>query len=318
MTPPTLYLAPLAGVTDDAFRRICKRFGADVLCTEMVSAKGLFYNDRKTARLMTFDRSGRPTGIQLFGHEPEIMADAVKKASGLQPDFIDINMGCPMPKIVNNGDGSALMKNPVLAGRIIEAAASATDIPITVKFRSGWNENSVNAVEFARICQESGATRITVHPRTRTQMYTGTADHSVTAEVKAAVKIPVVANGDIFTPEDALSVMQKTKADGVMIARGAMGNPFIFNRIKEIYDTGKYHYPTAEEKISTALEHLRLMCDLTGNEETSVIEMRKHIAWYLKGIRGSSGCKTEVFTCRKPEQVERVLLDFLSACAREN
>lgn len=309
---PKLYLAPLAGVTDSAFRRICKEHGADVLCTEMISAKGLYYNDKKTSRLSEFDTSEHPIGIQLFGCEPGIMAYAVAAMSERRPDFIDINMGCPMPKIVKNGDGSALMKDPVLAGKVIEAAVKATSLPVSVKFRAGWSEGTVNAVEFAKVCQESGAARITVHPRTREQLYTGKADHSVTAAVKASVKIPVIANGDIFSPEDCMNVLRQTGCDGAMIARGAMGNPFIFEQIKSFYATGEYSAPSAAEKMQTAKKHLQLMCEITGDEKTSVIEARKHMAWYLKGLRGGAACKTEIFSATTKQQVLDILNRFIT------
>jgi len=228
-----LYLAPLAGISDSPFRRICRRYGADIVCTEMISSRGIYYKDKKTAELLSFSDEEQPIGIQLFGNEPEIMAYAASVICERKPSFIDINMGCPMPKIVNNGDGCALMKNPVLAGKIIEAVVKAANVPVTVKFRSGYTAETVNAVEFAKIAEQSGASQITVHPRTHDMLYSGTADREIIKAVKESVKIPVVGNGDIFSPESAKEMLERTGCDGLMIARGAFGNPFIFGYIKD-------------------------------------------------------------------------------------
>lgn len=308
-----LHLAPLAGVTDSPFRRICIACGADTVCTEMISAKGLYYNDDKTSSLMAFDDSERPIGIQFFGHEPDIMDYAVKKAAELSPQYISLNMGCPVQKVVKGGDGSALMKSPKTAAKVIEAAVKAAQgIPVSVKFRAGWDEEHINACEFAKMCCDSGASEIVVHPRTRQALYTGRADHSVTAQVKAVSSVPVIANGDVFTPEDCARVMTQTGADGVMIARGACGNPFIFAEIKEFYATGSYTLPSAEEKIAKAIEHLHLMCESSRNSRHAVTEARKHMAWYLKGMRGGAACKNLIFRAETEDEVKGILEDFIA------
>lgn len=304
-----LFLAPMAGITDRAFRQICRENGADVLVTEMVSSRGIYYKDKKTKELLTFSDAEQPIGIQLFGNEPDIMAYAVKVAEEYSPKFIDVNMGCPMPKIVNNGDGSALMKNPILAGKVVEAMVKATDLPITVKFRAGYTAETINAVEFAKVMENSGASAITVHPRTREQLYTGKADHTVTAAVKEAVKIPVIANGDIFTPEDAKNVMENTKCDDIMIARGTYGNPFIFTQIKDYLETGTYKEITVEEKLKTALRQLELMCEFKP-ERQAVPEARKHMAWYLKGLYGGAKLKNKIFEAATKQDIAEILQGY--------
>ena len=305
-----LYLAPLAGITDSPFRRLCKKYGADVVCTEMISSRGIYYKDKKTAELLAFKDDEQPVGIQLFGNEPEIMAYAAKVAEEKNPSFIDINMGCPMPKIVNNGDGCALMKNPSLAGKVIEAAVKAVKCPVTVKFRAGYSQDSINAVEFARTAEQSGASRITIHPRTREQMYSGEANREIIAEVKNSVKIPVIGNGDIFTPESALEMVKKTGCDGIMIARGALGNPFIFRYIKEFFARGGYTPLPAEERLSEALRQVREMCE-EKPEWVAIAEARKHLAWYLKGLRGSAKVRDEIMKAKTYEQTEQIITEYL-------
>lgn len=304
-----LFLAPMAGITDRAFRQICKENGADVLVTEMVSSRGIYYKDKKTKELLTFSDAEQPIGIQLFGNEPEIMAYAVKVAEEYNPKFIDVNMGCPMPKIVNNGDGSALMKNPTLAGKVVEAMVKATSLPIAVKFRAGYTAETVNAVEFAKVIEESGASAIAVHPRTREQLYSGKADHNVTAAVKSAVKIPVIANGDIFTPEDAKNVIEFTKCDDIMIARGTYGNPFIFRQIKSYLETGTYEEISVEERLKTALRQLEYMCAYKP-ERQAVPEARKHMAWYLKGLYGGAKLKNRIFEANTKEDIAELLKSY--------
>lgn len=300
-----IHLAPMAGVTDLAFRLICKEYADVGLTTEMVSAKGLFYKDKKTASLMTLDEREKPISIQIFGSEPEIIGKIIPEVEKFSPSAIDINMGCPMPKIVNNGDGSALMKNPELAGRVVRAAKDAATVPVTVKIRKGWDEKT--APEFAKVLENAGADMITIHGRTREQFYQGTADWDVIREVKESVKIPVIGNGDIFSGEDAKRMLEETGCDGVMIGRGAQGNPFIFKQVNEYLNTGKITYfPTNKEKLEAAIHHVNLVCELKG-EHRGVLEARKHIAWYIKGIPHSNELKTKVFTISGKEEMLDVL-----------
>lgn len=300
-----IHLAPMAGVTDLAFRLICKEYADVGLTTEMVSAKGLFYKDKKTASLMTLDEREKPISIQIFGSEPEIIGKIIPEVEKFSPSAIDINMGCPMPKIVNNGDGSALMKNPELAGRVVRAAKDAATVPVTVKIRKGWDEKT--APEFAKVLENAGADMITIHGRTREQFYQGTADWDVIREVKESVKIPVIGNGDIFSGEDAKRMLEETGCDGVMIGRGAQGNPFIFKQVNEYLNTGKITYfPTNKEKLEAAIHHINLVCELKG-EHRGVLEARKHIAWYIKGIPHSNELKTKVFTISGKEEMLDVL-----------
>lgn len=304
-----IFLAPMAGVTDSAFRTVCKENGADVLVTEMVSSRGIYYKDKKTKELLSFSEKEQPIGIQLFGCEPEIMAYAVKEAEQYEPKFIDVNMGCPMPKIVNNGDGSALMKNPALAAEIVEAMVKATKIPITVKIRAGYTKETVNAVEFAVLMEKSGASAITVHPRTREQLYTGFANHDITAKVKKSVKIPVIANGDIFTPEDAKFVIDRTGCDHIMVARGSYGNPFIFDNIKSFLKNGQYGEVSVRERLDTALHQLDVMCSYK-EEKQAVLEARKHIAWYIKGLYGGAKLKNKIFQAETKKEIKELLQSY--------
>ncbi|MBO4392528.1 MAG: tRNA dihydrouridine synthase DusB [Clostridia bacterium] len=313
-----LYLAPLAGITDSPFRRLCKKYGADVLCTEMISSRGIYYKDRKTAELLSFKDEEQPIGIQLFGNDPDIMAYAAKVVEERNPAFIDINMGCPMPKIVNNGDGCALMNDPLLAGKVIEAAVKAVKCPVTVKFRAGYSADRINAVEFAEIAEKSGASRITVHPRTRDQLYSGKADREIIAKVKNAVKIPVIGNGDIFSPESAKEMIEKTGCDGIMIARGALGNPFIFTYIKDYFATGSYSAVSAEKSLCEALWQTREMC-AEKPEKVAVAEARKHLAWYVKGLRGSAKVRNEIMKAQTYTQTEQIITEYLkeSGCIND-
>lgn len=302
-----IHLAPMAGVTDLAFRLICKEYADVGLTTEMVSAKGLYYKDKKTASLMELDEREKPISIQIFGSEPDIIGQIIPEVEKFFPSAIDINMGCPMPKIVNNGDGSALMKNPELAGRVVRAAKDAATVPVTVKIRKGWD--STTAPEFAKVLEASGADMITIHGRTREQFYQGTADWDVIREVKKSVKIPVIGNGDIFSGEDAKRMLEETGCDGVMVGRGAQGNPFIFKQIDEYLNTGKITYfPTNTEKLESAIHHVNLVCELKG-EHRGILEARKHIAWYIKGIPHSNELKTKVFTISEKDEMLEVLND---------
>lgn len=283
----------MAGVTDLTFRRICRSMGCGVTCSEMISAKGLYYKDKKTKDLMKTESGEKPYAIQIFGSEPEIMAEVAPLVEEAGADFLDINMGCPMPKIVNNGDGCALMKDPKRAGEIVRAVSRAVKIPVTVKIRKGWEEE--NAPEMAKILEDAGAALIAVHGRTREEFYSGKADWGVIERVKNAVTIPVIGNGDIFSAEDAKRMSDETGCDGVMVARGAEGNPFIFRQIDEMRKTGKVTYfPTDKDKLEMALKHTRMLVEDKG-EVRGIKEARKHIAWYIKGMRDSAQMKNRVF-----------------------
>lgn len=303
-----VFLAPMAGITDKVFRCICREHGAGLVYSEMISAKGLYYNDKKTAELM--DVSGEsPAAIQIFGSEPEIMAEIVLKVMEYKPDIIDINMGCPAPKIVNNGDGSALMKDPALMGRIMRAVVDVSPVPVTAKIRKGWEED--NALLCARILEENGAAAVAVHGRTRREFYSGKADWDVIKRIKAELTIPVIGNGDIFTAGDALRMMDQTGCDAVMVARGAHGNPWIFDRIGELMKYGGIRTcPTPAEKLETALEHTRRLIENKG-ESRGIREARKHIAWYIKGMRGASVIKTEMFRISEFAVLENTLSRYV-------
>ena len=288
-----VFLAPMAGVTDLPFRVICRQYGAGLVYSEMISAKGLYYNDKKTASLMRFHPQELPAAIQVFGSDPEIMGITAPHLLKTGACMIDINMGCPAPKIVSNGDGSALMKTPQLAGRIMRAVADAVNVPVTVKIRKGWEEDT--AVEFAKILAENGAAAVTVHGRTRAQFYSGKADWDVIRRVKQSIDIPVIGNGDIFSAQDALDMMQYTGCDAVMIGRGAQGNPFLFRQIQELLQTGTITtHPTSQDRLLQAISHTQALVAEKG-ESRGVKEARKHIAWYLKGMRGGSVLKTRIF-----------------------
>ena len=289
-----VFLAPMAGVTDLAFRLICKEYGSGLLYTEMINAKALCYDDEKTKGMLKIEEEEHPVAVQIFGSEPEFIAGATEILNEHSNEILDINMGCPAPKVVKNGDGSALMKTPELAAKVIEAAAKKSKKPVTVKFRKGWDEDSINAVEFAKMAEASGAQAITIHGRTRAQYYSGTADWDIIEEIKNADKINVIGNGDIETIEDAINIRKKTGCDAIMIGRGAQGNPWIFNRINHYMKTGEIlPEPTAEEKIRTAIKHFNLAIKEDG-EYVAVREMRKHLGWYLKGMKKSARLRDEI------------------------
>ena len=283
--PNQLILAPMAGVTDLAFRQICREHGAGLTVTEMASAKALEYGDKKTPRLLRLAPGEHPASAQIFGSDPACMARSAKRAQELSGcDIIDINMGCPAPKIVGNGDGSALMKSPDLAARIVAAVKQAVPVPVTVKFRMGWDAQSVNCVEFARLCEQAGADMVAVHGRTRSQQYSGTANWDIIRAVKEAVSIPVAANGDVFAPQDVPRILAHTGADFVMIGRGSLGDPWIFERAHALMQTGVLPpLPPFAERIDTAVRQIELAVADKG-ERVALLEARKHVNWYLKGV----------------------------------
>ena len=300
-------LAPMAGVTDYAFRETCVSLGAGLTVTEMVSAKALCYGDKKTASLLRRNR-GVPCGVQIFGSEPEIMARGAVLALELSGcDFIDINMGCPMPKIVNNGEGSALLKNPELAGRIVRAVADAVPVPVTVKARKGWDKTHVNIVELAKRLADCGAAAITVHGRTKTMLYSGTADWDVIAKVKQAVSIPVIANGDIDSPEAALRCKNRTGADLLMVGRACFGDPWLFTQIRAaLAGEPVPERPALAQRMEAALRQMELAQEDKG-EHIACLEARKHLAWYLRGVAFSNYYKQEISKIQTMEDVRRVI-----------
>lgn len=313
-------LAPMAGVTDYAFRRMCIRCGAEYTVSEMVSAKAMHYRDLKTAQLARVRASELPMAIQLFGSEPDIMAEAAEMLekgsyrgciSEVPPSAIDINMGCPVKKIVTNGEGSALLRTPEKAYDIVKATVKATSLPVTVKIRLGWDRESINACEVARAVEEAGCVALTVHGRTREQLYRPGVDYDAIARVKDALKIPVIANGDITSAEIAKRVKAQTACDGLMIARGAEGNPMLFAEIIAALEGKEYHNPSATELLCMAREHIALLCEDKG-EGTGVREARKHLAWYVKGIRGAASFRNAVNAALTLDEIYR-LIDELEA-----
>ena len=305
-------LAPMAGVTDLAFREICRAMGADFSYTEMVSAKGLYYGSDRTASLLAASPAERPYGVQLFGAEPEIVAAMAKRLcdeahEGLA--LIDLNMGCPARKITGNGEGSALMRDLPRAARIIQAAAKASPLPITVKFRKGYDAEHINAVAFARMAEESGAQMVTVHGRTREQMYSGRADWDIIAEVKQALSIPVIGNGDVFSGADALALRAYTGCNGVMVARGAEGNPFIFREIKATLANIHYDAPSYAMRIAAAIDHAERLTRSRGDR--AIVEMRKHVSWYLSGMHGSAALRGRVNSITSLDELKELLNEYL-------
>ena len=289
-----LILAPMAGVTDLPFRLLCKEQGCGLMYTEMVSAKAILYKNRNTGPLMEVRPEEEPVALQLFGSDPEIVSDIAAQVENGPYAFIDINMGCPVPKIVNNGEGSALMKNPKLVEEILTALVKKVKKPVTVKFRKGFDDDHINAVEIARIAESCGVSAVAVHGRTRAQFYSGKADWDIIRQVKEAVKIPVIGNGDIFTPEDAKRMLEETGCDGLMIARGAKGNPWIFSRTLHYLETGELLGPPDKEELKeTILRHAQLQIQFKG-EYLGLCEMRKHLSWYTVGLPHSSSLRNDV------------------------
>lgn len=306
-----VFLAPMAGVTDLPFRILCKEQGCGLVYTEMVSAKGLFYESDKTGSLLYVDEKEHPVAAQLFGSEPDILANMAAKVEQMPVDIIDINMGCPAPKITKNGEGSALMKTPEKIGEIVYQVAKAIEKPLTIKIRKGFNEDNVNAALVARIAEQAGASAIAVHGRTREQFYSGKADWDIIRSVKDAVSIPVIGNGDITTPQDAKTMIEKTGCDAVMIGRGAQGNPWLFKQTIHYLKTGDMlPGPSTEERILTALRHANMIIKYKG-DYIGIREMRSHLGWYIKGLPRAAEMRVKINKTQSFEELKRLLVEYL-------
>lgn len=306
-----VFLSPMAGVTDLPFRLICKEQNCGMLYTEMINGKALCYDDENTKKMLKIEDEEHPVAVQIFGSDPEFMGRAAEIMNAYPNEILDINMGCPAPKVVKNGDGSALMRNPKLAEEVLKSVVKNSTKPVTLKIRKGWDDNSVNAVEIAKISEASGISALAIHGRTREQYYSGKADWDIITEIKNAINIPVIGNGDVFTVEDARNMLDKTGCDAIMIGRGAQGNPWIFKRINHYMETGEIlPEPTLEEKINTAVKHLNLAVREHG-EYVAVREMRKHIAWYLKGLKGSAKVRDEINKITSYEEVVSRLNEYM-------
>lgn len=305
-------LAPMAGVADQAFRQICKEFGAAYVVGEMASAKGLTMSGRKTEELLAVSKSERPMGVQIFGDDPKTMAEAAQRCMEFSPDIIDINMGCPAPKVASNGGGSALMKSPKLAGEIVNAVCKAVPIPVTAKFRKGWDDNNINAVEFAKILEANGAYALTVHGRTRTQMYSGNVDMDIIKQVKQAVSVPVIASGDIVDGETAQKMYDYTGADLVMVGRGAYGAPWVFSFINHYLETGEqWQQPNLYTRLSIMKNHVELICLYKG-ESIGMREARKHAAWYMKGVKHAAIYRKAMGQLKTLDDLDSLIYQILS------
>ncbi|TCK90578.1 tRNA-U20-dihydrouridine synthase [Natranaerovirga hydrolytica] len=307
-----VFLAPMAGITDLPFRLLCKEQGCGLVYTEMISAKGLYYENKNTDLLLQTKEEERPVGVQLFGSDPKLLAEMAKKIEDAPIDLIDINMGCPVPKVVNNKEGSALMNNPRLIGQIVKEVSKAISKPLTIKIRKGFTQDNINAVEVAKIAEANGAAAIAVHGRTRDQYYSGKADWDIIKQVKGSVNIPVIGNGDVFTPEEAKALLEHSNCDAIMIGRGAQGNPWLFNSINTYLKTGKLiNKPSYEEIVETIIRHGKMLIDYKG-EFTGIREMRKHVAWYTKGLPNTAQLRRSINETETFDELLEKLTDYKS------
>ncbi len=299
--------APMAGISDRPSRLIAREYGCGLVYTEMISAKALTYKNQKTYLLMNMKDEVQPISMQIFGSEPDVMAEGARIMQEHGAQIIDINMGCPVPKVVNNGEGSSLMRNPELAEEIVKAMVKAVDVPITVKFRKGWDDALVNAVDYAKRMEAAGVSAIAVHGRTRMQYYSGKADWEIIRQVKEAVQVPVIGNGDLFEPEDGKAMMEKTGCDGIMLGRGALGRPWMYQQMLDYLRTGQYEpEPTLEQRKAVILHHARLICEEKG-EYVAMKELRKHIAWYYKGLPNAARMRDMINTVSTMEELQNLL-----------
>lgn len=306
-----IFLAPMAGITDLPFRKICKKFNPGLMYTEMASSKALHYNDQKTEKLLEIEEIERPIAIQIFGNDPQIMAEVANKVSE-KADIIDINMGCPAPKVTKNGEGSSLLLNPDLVYDIVKEVVNAAEKPVTVKIRKGWDDEHINALQIATLIEKAGAKAITIHGRTRQEFYTGEADWDIIKQIKQELSIPVIGNGDITSEEKAYEIFEKTNCDGIMIGRGSLGNPWIFEKIKEYLKNGtKKEDITKADKLKIILEHIDLAIKYKG-ENVAVKEMRKHLSWYVKGMNESSKIRDMLNKETSSEAVKQILIEYFS------
>lgn len=303
-----ILLAPMAGITNLPFRIICEKFNPGLVCTEMVSSKGLFYDDKKTEKLLNMKNEKRPVAVQIFGNDIEAMAYSAKKVSKIA-NLIDINMGCPAPKVVKNGDGSKLMLDIELSRKIIQAVVENSSVPVTVKIRKGWDKEHINCIEFAKMAEQAGACAITIHGRTRDEFYSGTADWEIIKKLKQEVSIPVIGNGDIKSPQDALKMFEYAGVDGIMIGRAAIGNPWIFMQIQEYLKNGKMIEISNEKRLKIILEHINLQVEELG-ENTGIKEMRKHMTYYIKGLKDSSAIRQKINTIETKNELVDCITEY--------